>query len=296
MPASPAELTRDLASTGYLADEGLATAGFLALRLARPLFLEGEAGVGKTAFAQALAEATGAHFVRLQCYEGLDVAQALYDWDFPRQILHLRAVEAAAATTGKAPDQETLEAGLYDRRFLVARPLLQALELSPCVLLVDEIDRADDEFEAFLLEVLADAAITIPELGRIAAATPPVAVLTSNRTREVHDALKRRCLYHWVEHPDFDREVTILRSRLPGITDRLAAQVAVATGRMRAMELIKPPGVAESIDWAGALIALGARSLDPETAAATLGAVLKYREDNDRVRAAGLATLLGTDQ
>jgi MoxR-like ATPase len=295
MPASPAELTRDLASTGYLADEGLATAGFLALRLGRPLFLEGEAGVGKTAFAQALAEATGAHFVRLQCYEGLDVAQAMYDWDFPRQILHLRAVEAAAAATGAAPDQETLEAGLYDRRFLVARPLLQALERSPCVLLVDEIDRADDEFEAFLLEVLADAAITIPELGRIAATTPPVAVLTSNRTREVHDALKRRCLYHWVEHPDFDREVTILRSRLPGVTDRLAAQVAAATGRMRAMDLIKPPGVAESIDWAGALIALGARSLDPETAAATLGAVLKYREDNDRVRAAGLATLLSTD-
>jgi MoxR-like ATPase len=295
LPASPAELTRDLAGTGYLADEGLATAGFLALRLGRPLFLEGEAGVGKTAFAQALAEATGAHFVRLQCYEGLDAAQALYDWDFPRQILHLRAVEAAAAATGAAPDQETLEAGLYDRRFLVARPLLQALERSPCVLLVDEIDRADDEFEAFLLEVLADAAITIPELGRIAAATPPVAVLTSNRTREVHDALKRRCLYHWVEHPDFDREVTILRSRLPGITDRLAAQVATATGRMRAMDLIKPPGVAESIDWAGALTALGARSLDPDTAAATLGAVLKYREDNDRVRAAGLATLLSID-
>ena len=175
MPASPAELIRDLAGTGYLADDGLATAGFLALRLSRPLFLEGEAGVGKTAFAQALAEATGAHFVRLQCFEGLDVAQALYDWDFPRQILHLRAVEAAAAATGKVPDQETLEAGLYDRRFLVARPLLRALEVSPCVLLVDEIDRADDEFEAFLLEVLADAAITIPELGRIAAATPPAA-------------------------------------------------------------------------------------------------------------------------
>jgi MoxR-like ATPase len=295
LPASPAELTRDLASTGYLADEGLATAGFLALRLGRPLFLEGEAGVGKTAFAQALADATGAHFVRLQCYEGLDAAQALYDWDFPRQILHLRAVEAAAAATGDAPDQETLEAGLYDRRFLVARPLLQALELSPCVLLVDEIDRADDEFEAFLLEVLADAAITIPELGRIAAASPPIAVLTSNRTREVHDALKRRCLYHWVEHPDFDREVTILRSRLPGITDRLAAQVAAATGRMRAMDLIKPPGVAESIDWAGALTALGARSLDPDTAAATLGAVLKYREDNDRVHAVGLATLLNAE-
>jgi MoxR-like ATPase len=292
LPTSPADLSRDLAATGYLADDGLATAGYLAMRLGRPLFLEGEAGVGKTAFAQALAEVTGAHFVRLQCYEGLDVAQALYDWDFPRQILHLRAVEAAAAASGERPDRDALEAGLYDRRFLIARPLLQALEHTPCVLLVDEIDRADDEFEAFLLEVLADAAITIPEVGRIAAASPPLAVLTSNRTREVHDALKRRCLYHWVEHPDFDREVTILRTRLPGITDRLAAQVATATGRMRGLDLIKPPGVAESIDWAGALTALGARSLDPEVAAATLGAVLKYREDVDRVRATGLAALL----
>jgi MoxR-like ATPase len=292
VPATPAELSRDLASTGYLADEGLATAGYLAMRLGRPLFLEGEAGVGKTAFAQALAEATGAHLVRLQCYEGLDVAQALYDWDFPRQILHLRAVEAAAAATGERTDRRSLEAGLYDRRFLIARPLLQALEVSPCVLLVDEIDRADDEFEAFLLEVLADAAITIPELGRIAATTPPLAVLTSNRTREVHDALKRRCLYHWVEHPDFDREVTILRSRLPGLTDRLAAQVATAAARLRQLDLIKPPGVAESIDWAGALIALGAGSLSAESAAATLGAVLKYREDHDRVHATGLANLL----
>ncbi|GII25581.1 AAA family ATPase [Planosporangium mesophilum] len=291
-PASPVELARDLAATGYLADEGLATAGYLAMRLGRPLFLEGEAGVGKTAFAQALAEVTGAHFVRLQCYEGLDVAQALYDWDFPRQILHLRAAEAAGQATGKRLDQETLEASLYDRRFLIARPLLQALEHTPCVLLVDEVDRADDEFEAFLLEVLADAAITIPELGRIAAPTPPLAVLTSNRTREVHDALKRRCLYHWVEHPDFEREVTILRARLPDVTDRLATQVATATGRMRGLDLIKPPGVAESIDWAAALSALGARSLDPEAAAATLGAVLKYREDVDRVRATGLAALL----
>jgi MoxR-like ATPase len=285
----PAELARALAATGYLADEGLAMAGFLALKLGRPLFLEGDAGVGKTAFAQALATATGAHFVRLQCYEGLDAAQALYDWDFPRQILHLRAVEAA----GGGPDEALLEASLYDRRFLIARPLLQALEHSPCVLLVDEIDRADDEFEAFLLEILSDAAITIPELGRIAAATPPLAVLTSNRTREVHDALKRRCLYHWVEHPDFDREVAILRARLPELVDGLAAQVATATARMRALDLIKPPGVAESLDWAGALLALGARSLDPDIAAATLGTVLKYREDTDRVREAGLLTLLG---
>jgi MoxR-like ATPase len=292
-PGSPAELAAALAQTGYLADDGLATAGYLALRLRRPLFLEGDAGVGKTAFAQALAKVTGAHFVRLQCYEGLDAAQALYDWDFPRQILHLRAAEAAAATSGDRPDREQLEASLYDRRFLISRPLLQALERSPSVLLVDEIDRADDEFEAFLLEVLADAAITIPELGRIAAATPPLAVLTSNRTREVHDALKRRCLYHWVEHPDFDREVAILRARLPEITDRLAGDVATAAARLRELDLIKPPGVAESLDWAAALDVLGARSLSPELAAATLGAVLKYREDADRVRATGVAALLG---
>ena len=285
-PASPAELAQALARTGYLADEGLATAGYLALRLGRPLFLEGDAGVGKTAFASALAEVTGAYFVRLQCYEGLDAAQALYDWDFPRQLLHLRTVEAAAVATGDKPDRSDLEASLYDRRFLLARPLLQALERSPTVLLVDEVDRADDEFEAFLLEVLADAAITVPELGRIVAEQPPLAVLTSNRTREVHDALKRRCLYHWVEHPGFEREVAILHARLPEVTDRLAQDVARATRRMRELDLIKPPGVAESLDWAAALTALGARSLDPDLAAATLGAVLKYREDTERVLAA----------
>ena len=290
---SPGALARDLEAAGYLADDGLATVGYLALRLGRPLFLEGDAGVGKTAFAQALAAATGAQFVRLQCYEGLDASQALYDWDFTRQILHLRTVEAAALATGDKPDPAALEASLYDRRFLIARPLLQALESSPCVLLVDEIDRADDEFEAFLLEMLSEAAITIPELGRVTAASPPVTVLTSNRTREVHDALKRRCLYHWVEHPSFDREVAILRLRLPAITDRLAADVAGATRRMRELDLIKPPGVAESLDWASALDALGGRRLDPDLAAATLGAVLKYREDADRVRETGLAALLG---
>ena len=283
---SPTGLAAALARVGYLADEGLATAGYLAVRLGRPLFLEGDAGVGKTAFAAALAEATGAAFIRLQCYEGLDASQALYDWDFPRQILHLRAMEAAGGRID--------EASLYDRRFLVARPLLRALESSPCVLLVDEIDRADDEFEAFLLEVLADAAITIPEIGRIAAATPPTTILTSNRTREVHDALKRRCLYHWVEHPSYEREVRILRTRLPEITARLAADVAEAVARMRELDLLKPPGVAESLDWAQALHVLGARSLDPDRAAATLGAVLKYREDADRVRAKGLAVVLGT--
>jgi MoxR-like ATPase len=281
---SPSALAGALAATGYLADDGLATAGYLALRMRRPLFLEGEAGVGKTAFAAALAEATGSHFVRLQCYEGLDAAQALYDWDFPRQILHLRTMEAAGTHLD--------EASLYDRRFLIARPLLQALELSPCVLLVDEIDRADDEFEAFLLEVLADAAITVPELGRIAAAQPPLTVLTSNRTREVHDALKRRCLYHWLEHPDAEREVAILRRRLPGVDETLAAQVATATARLRQLDLIKPPGVAEAIDWAAALTVLGATALHAGAADATLGAVLKYREDGERVRAAGLAELL----
>jgi MoxR-like ATPase len=286
IPATPAALADALAGVGYLADDGLATAGHLAIKLGRPLFLEGDAGVGKTAFAQALALATGAHFVRLQCYEGLDAAQALYDWDFPRQILHLRTVEAAAAAAGDKPDTEALEASLYDRRFLIARPLLQALELSPCVLLVDEIDRADDEFEAFLLEILADAAITIPELGRIAADTPPLTVLTSNRTREVHDALKRRCLYHWVEHPSFAQEVAIIRSRLPEVTERLAADVAGAVQRMRQLDLIKAPGVAEALDWTSALAALGARELDPDLAAATLGAVLKYREDSERVKAA----------
>ncbi|HWB37814.1 MAG TPA: MoxR family ATPase, partial [Rugosimonospora sp.] len=285
-PIGSAEaLAGALAEAGYLADEGLATAGFLALRLGRPLFLEGDAGVGKTAFAQALATATGGELIRLQCYEGLDVAQALYDWDFPRQILHLRALEAAGAPID--------EAGLYDRRFLIARPLLRALETSPCVLLVDEIDRADDEFEAFLLELLSEAAVTIPELGRVAAATPPLAVLTSNRTREVHDALKRRCFYHWVEHPSFEREVDILRMRLPEVTAELARQVASAVARMRELDLVKPPGIAESLDWAAALAALGARSLDPDRAAASLGAVLKYREDAERIRAKGLAALLG---
>ena len=277
-PESPEALAAALARAGYLADHGLAIAGFLATRLDRPIFLEGDAGVGKTAFAAALAEATGVELIRLQCYEGLDAAQALYDWDFPRQILHLRTAEA----TGTA-DARTLETSLYDRRFLLARPLLRALE-TPCVLLIDEVDRADDEFEAYLLELLADWAISIPELGRVAAVTPPTTVVTSNRTREVHDALKRRCLYHWVDHPDPEREAAILRARLPEVSRRLTTQVAETVARLRRLDLVKPPGVAEAIDWAGALHVLGADVLTAPLAEATLGAAVKVREDLDRVR------------
>jgi MoxR-like ATPase len=287
--SDPASLAEGLARAGYLADEGLAVAGFLALKLHRPVFLEGDAGVGKTAFATALAAATGLDLVRLQCYEGLDAAQALYDWDFPRQVLHLRAVEAASRGAVSAAE---IEADLYDRRFLIARPLLQAIERAPCVLLIDEVDRADDEFEAFLLELLADAAITIPELGRVAAVEPPLVVITSNRTREVHDALKRRCLYHWVAHPSPEREAAILRTRLPAVTERLAGQVATAMARLRTLDLVKPPGVAEAVDWAAALGALGADTLGAEIAAVTLGAVLKVREDLDRVRALPPAALV----
>ncbi len=285
---NPIALADALRETGYLPDDGLATASYLAMAMHRPLFLEGDAGVGKTSLAQALAEVTGAELVRLQCYEGIDASQALYDWDFPRQILHLRAAELAATQ-----DPDKLEKSLYSRRFLIARPILRALEQSPSVLLIDEIDRADDEFEAFLLEVLADNAVTIPELGTIRAVRPPVVVLTSNRTREVHDALKRRCLYHWVAHPGFEREVAILRRRLPQISQRLATEVAGAVRRMREQDLLKPPGVAESIDWAQALHLLGAQSLDPERAAATLGAVLKYQEDAARIRDTVLAELAG---
>ncbi|HKF32860.1 MAG TPA: MoxR family ATPase [Jatrophihabitantaceae bacterium] len=282
---SPQALADALERTGYLPDEGLATAAFLALRMHRPLFLEGDAGVGKTSLASALAEVLDAPLVRLQCYEGIDAAQALYDWDFPRQVLHLRAAE------GRDPDE--LERSLYDRRFLVARPILQAIEQAPCVLLVDEIDRADDEFEAFLLEVLADNAVTIPEIGTIRAETPPLVVLTSNRTREVHDALKRRCFYHWLAHPSYEREVAILQRRLPEVAERLARDVARVTARLREADLLKPPGVAESLDWALALHLLGARYLDADNAAATLGAVLKYHEDAVRARETVLAELTG---
>ncbi|MGH8774649.1 MAG: AAA family ATPase [Jiangellaceae bacterium] len=285
LPQSPAELASRLDAADYLTDDGLATAAFLALRMGRPLFVEGEAGVGKTALAQALADVLGAPLIRLQCYEGLDAAQALYDWDFPRQLLHLRAAEVAGVT-----DAEQLEHELYDRRFLVARPLLQAVEAStserPAVLLVDEVDRADDEFEAFLLEVLSDFTVSIPEIGTIRAQRPPAVVVTSNRTREVHDALKRRCLYHWLDHPTFEREVAVIRRRVAGAGERLVDDVARAAQRLRRMDLVKPPGLAESIDWTAALATLGARELDRDLTARTLGAAVKYREDQDRVLAA----------
>jgi MoxR-like ATPase len=288
--ASAEDVSRRLRETGYLADEGLATITYLALAMGRPLLLEGEPGTGKTALAEALAELVDAPLIRLQCYEGIDATQALYDWDFPRQILHLRATEAATGTS----DVEQLERSLFDDRFLLDRPILRALRTSPSVLLVDEIDRADDEFEAFLLEVLSTYQVTIPEYGVVKAATPPLVVLTSNRTRELHDALKRRCLYHWIEHPGPAREVEIVRSRLPEVSQALAEQVTRAVQRIRhSDDILKPPGVAETLDWARALQTLGRTELNLATAASTLGAVLKYREDADRVRGQLDAMLAG---
>jgi MoxR-like ATPase len=284
VPESAQEVSTRLRATGYLPDEGLSTITYLALAMARPLLLEGEPGTGKTALAEALATLLEVPLIRLQCYEGIDASQALYDWDFPRQILHLRAVEATSQVSNRM-DTEALEASLFADRFLLDRPILRALREQNAVLLIDEIDRADDEFEAFLLEVLSTNQVTIPEYGVVRAKTPPVVVLTSNRTRELHDALKRRCLYHWIDHPGLAREVEIVRSRLPEVSQRLAEQVARAVQRMRASgDLLKPPGVAETLDWAQALHQLGRDDLDIETASATLGAVLKYREDADRVR------------
>jgi len=284
------ELGERLREEDYLADEGLSTAIFLALKLGRPLFLEGEAGVGKTEVAKVLSRILETPLIRLQCYEGIDVYQAVYEWDYARQLLHIRAAEAFGGE-----DRERVERDLYSREFLVSRPLLQALEHKgpmPPVLLIDEVDRSDDEFEAFLLEILSDFAVTIPELGTVRAERPPVAVLTSNRTREVHDALKRRCLYHYIEHPSFEREVEIVRLRIPDAEEGLARQVAAATEKMRAMDLYKPPGVAETLDWTEALVALGTRELDEKIVEATLGSVLKYREDQQRAANAGLAGLV----
>jgi MoxR-like ATPase len=281
---SPAAVAAGLDQVGYLADEGLATVTFLALALNRPLFLEGEPGAGKTELGRALARLIGGELIRLQCYEGIDAAQALYEWDYARQLLHLRASEQDRASG------PVLEDELYTERFLVRRPLLRALEASPQrprpVLLIDEIDRADDEFEAFLLEALSEYSVTIPEIGTVTAAVPPVVVLTSNRTRDVHDALKRRSLYHWVEHPDLEHEIAIVLKRLPEVDVGLVRQVAAATAALRELGLYKAPGVAETIDWTEALGRLGVRVLDDHSLATTLGSVVKYREDLDRVREA----------
>ncbi len=283
-----------LGAQGYLADDGLATAVFLALRLQRPLLLEGDAGVGKTEVARALATWTGGRLVRLQCHDGIDAAQALYEWDHARQLLHLRAAEAAGRATEAGT--EALEGELYDERFLIRRPLLAALDgrpdEPPPVLLIDEIDRADDEFEAFLLEMLSDNAVTIPELGTFRAEVAPVVIITSNRTRDLHEALKRRCLYHWIEHPDLERELEIVRARLPHIGNNLAHQVCAFVQDLRWLDLYRSPGVGETLDWAAAFHTLGRDQLDPATADRTLGVLLKERDDLERIRGKGLEGLV----
>ncbi len=282
-----------LGNQDYLADQGLATAIFLALRLKRPLLLEGEAGVGKTEVAKALAAASGRKLIRLQCYEGLDAAQAVYEWDYAKQLLHLRAAEATGAAQGL--ETKTLEDEMYQERFLIRRPLMQALASesgTPPVLLIDEVDRADDEFEAFLLEILSDYSVTVPELGTFTAEQPPVVIITSNRTRDVHDALKRRCFYHWVEHPGVEREIEILRLRAPEVSLSLARDVALVAAELRQMGLYKPPGVAETIDWAEALVTVGVDDLDEEAFASTISALLKYREDQQRASARGFGDIL----
>jgi MoxR-like ATPase len=287
LPDDVETLARRLSAVDYLVDEGLATALFLGLRLPQPLLLEGEAGVGKTAAAQALALALDTPLIRLQCYDGIDAAEALYEWNYPRQLLSIRLAEA----TGR----ELSEGDLFGREHLIARPLLQALEHPgprPAVLLIDEIDRADDDFEAFLLELLADAAVTIPELGTIRAEHPPVIVLTSNRTRDLHDAVKRRCLYHWLDYPTPERELDIVRRRVQGVSDGLAHKVVAAVAVMRDSDVQKPPGIAEAIDWLRALQLLGVTELEAATIERTLGSVLKYAEDQDVIRAAGLGSLV----
>jgi MoxR-like ATPase len=281
-------LAQRLAAVDYLVDEGLATSIFLSLRLPQPLLLEGEAGVGKTEAAKAIALVLDTPLIRLQCYEGIDAAEALYEWNYPRQLLSIRVAEAS----GEKLDEEVL----FGEDYLISRPLLRALKHPgprPAVLLIDEIDRADDDFEAFLLEMLGEAAVTIPELGQVRATHPPVIVLTSNRTRDLHDAVKRRCLYQWIDYPTPEREVEIIRRRVRGASQTLAVQVAGALARMRDSDVQKPPGVAEAIDWVGALELLGVERLDAGAIERTLGSVLKYSEDQELIREAGLEQLVG---
>ncbi len=283
-------LKQRLDAVDYLADDGLATALFLSLRLPQPLLLEGEAGVGKTEAAKALAAALGTELIRLQCYEGIDSSEALYEWNYPRQLLRIRSSEARGA--------HFEEGELFGREFLTPRPLLQAIEHSgplPAVLLVDELDRADDDFEAFLFEMLAEASVTIPEIGTIRASHPPAVVLTSNRTRDLHDALKRRCLYHWIDYPSPAREVEIVRRRVPGTVEELATGAAEAVRRLRQSDVQKPPGIAETIDWVAALELLGVDHLDVSAAEQTLGSVLKYHDDQEQVVEQGLDRLVGSD-
>jgi MoxR-like ATPase len=291
--SSVEKVVEELSAQNYLADRGLATAVFLSLRQNRPLLLEGEAGVGKTELAKSLSNWAEGDLIRLQCYEGIDSNQAVYEWDYARQLLHLRTAEAS----GRAEDVSTdiLEGELYDERFLIRRPLLQALSVKndpPPVLLIDEIDRADDEFEAFLLEILSEYSITIPELGTYRSEVKPIVVITSNRTRDLHDALKRRCFYHWVEHPDVEREIEIIRIRAPKVPLLLAEEVSKAAALLRGMDLYKPPGVAETIDWAEALVTIGVDDLDEDSVDETLGTLIKYREDQERVRSRGFDEIL----
>ena len=287
---SISDLQERLAAQHYVADRGLAISLFLAMRLRRPLFLEGEAGVGKTALAGAVAAALGTDLIRLQCYEGLDISHAVYKWDYARQLLELRILEASHTL-----DRGEARRELYSEPFLIKRPLLQAIDPSrtqPAVLLIDEIDRADEEFEGYLLELLAEFQITIPELGTVRASQPPLVILTSNRTREVHDALKRRCLYQWIEYPAFDKELAIVRERVPHASVRLAEQVAAAVHELRAMDLYKAPGVSETLDWVAALTALDKDALDADGFDHTLGVVLKAKEDLESLRGLGLTVLL----
>ena len=280
-------LRQRLDAVDYLADDGLATALFLSLRLPQPLLLEGEAGVGKTEAAKALAEALDTELIRLQCYEGIDLSEAVYEWNYPRQLLRIRSTEATGA--------EFTEDELFGREFLTPRPLLRAIEYAgpmPAILLVDELDRADDDFEAFLFELLAESSVTIPEIGTIRATQPPAVILTSNRTRDLHDALKRRCLYHWVEFPSVERELEIVRLKAPGASERLSIQVVEFVQRMRTLDLFKAPGVAETIDWTRALVALDAMQLDPDTVHDTLGVLLKHQDDIARMQGGDTARLL----